>query len=123
MTRSGILLLALAACSGIAAYSAAPAHAGNGDEAAALARYHSTSCRYGDPRRCAPQPCHPCRDCQMSWQPIRSIMHPNMMPAGMIRPFPPLNRKLQNLLPKVPVKWLRENAPWCGCRDARCLAP
>ena len=123
MTRSGILLLAFAAFSAVGVYSPTPAHAGNGDEITALARYHCTSCRYGDPRRCAPQPCHACRDCQMSWQPIRSIMHPNMMPAGMLRPCPPLNRKIQNLIPKMPAKWLNACTQWTGCRDEHCRAP
>jgi hypothetical protein len=30
----------------------------------------------------------PCGDCQMSWQPVRSVLHPNVLPPGMWRPAP-----------------------------------
>ncbi|MCA9177805.1 MAG: hypothetical protein KDB14_25235 [Planctomycetales bacterium] len=96
--------------------------AGNGDEAAMMARFHTTNCRYGDPRKCAEQPRCPCASCQMSWQPIRSMLHPNMLPAGLIRPKPPLNRKIQNLIPKMPAKWLSNCTPWSGCNNENCPA-
>ena len=94
--------------------------AGNGDELVNVGRHHCP-CKYGDPRRChCREPHHPCRDCQMSWQPIRSQMHPNLMPAGMLRPWPPLNRKIMNLIPKTPARWLRPGYPWSGCKDGHC---
>ena len=100
---------------------AVPARAGNLDEITNMTRHTCTSCRYGDPRRCSGnEPHHPCRHCQMSWQPIRSMLHPNMLPAGMIRPKPPLNRMIQNLIPKMPARWLDPNHPWSGCRGGHC---
>ena len=119
---SRLLLLAFVA---LTIFALPPtATAGNGDELTQMSRHLCTSCKYGDPRKCAcKKPHNPCQDCQMSWQPIRSIMHPNMLPAGMIRPKPPLNRMIQNLIPKMPTKWLDKCQPWSGCKDGNCKAP
>ena len=48
--------------------------------------------------------CHPHagqQDCMMGWQPIRSSMHYNVLPPGMLRP-PPLYRPTPWLAPPTP---------------------
>lgn len=56
------------------------------------------------------QPYHPygatgewgCNDCLQPWQPIRSVMHPNVLPEGMWRPLP-LRRPTPTLAPPTPL--------------------
>ncbi len=58
-------------------------------------------------------PCRRCFDCQMGWQPYRSVMHPNMLPPGMLRP-PPIIRSIPSLLPRMPWQW-KDTSDWTGC--------
>lgn len=117
--RCFLLLLAVTAC--FQSLAGRRAEAGNGDELTNVARHHHV-CRYGDPRACSCNtPHHGCRDCQMSWQPIRSRMHPNMLPAGMLRPWPPINRMIHKLIPSTPQRWLQPGYPWTGCKDGNCF--
>jgi hypothetical protein len=60
-----------------------------------LTRYFHEGPTYG---------CHPhlgAQDCMMPWQPIRSSMHYNVLPPGMLRP-PPLYRPTPSLAPPTP---------------------
>jgi|GEM_PF-3524510 len=48
--------------------------------------------------------CHPrrpCPDCQMPWQPVRSVLHYNVLPPGMLRPWP-LSIPAPSLAPRTP---------------------
>ena len=98
--------------------AAAPSHAGNGDELTLMTRFRNRVV-YSDPQRMN-------FDCQMSWQPLRSAMHPNMLPPGMRRPIP-LPRTIPSLLPRLPRRW-NDTRDWTGCNgmcynDGRWLFP
>ncbi len=46
-------------------------------------------------------PRYGCQDCQAPWQPIRSVMHDNVLPPGMHRPWP-LRIPAPSLAPRTP---------------------
>jgi hypothetical protein len=60
-----------------------------------LSRYWHTGSPYGAMSEPG------CPDCSMAWQPIRSVMHPNVLPEGMWRPLP-LRRSTPVVAPPTP---------------------
>ncbi|GIW96567.1 MAG: hypothetical protein KatS3mg110_4608 [Pirellulaceae bacterium] len=76
-----------------------PAHAENWS---VLSRYWHPTNPYGSTGEPG------CPDCAMPWQPIRSVMHPNVLPPGMRRPWP-LRRPQVTLAPATP--WFVPNGP------------
>jgi len=49
-------------------------------------------------------------NCQMPWQPIKSRMHPNVLPPGMHNV--PLSRKWPGIAPQTPVWWRKAADPY-----------
>jgi hypothetical protein len=69
-----------------------PARAGNWS---VITRYFQPGPTYGYNKHFGYQ------DCMMPWQPVRSVMHYNVLPPGMLRP-PPL---------PIPSPWLAPRTP------------